>query len=138
MRTLHYKITVKLIALGAGFVWANSLKHIKSSFNSVQIKPCLLHQVPVIQAEFVKLIGSSKESFIMEAVVSNTGLTLPKRLLRGMHRVQIQKKQGVITITAQPAGQATPDPILGMGSSPSKQALRTGSEQHDRLIYSGQ
>jgi hypothetical protein len=104
----------------------------------VQIQPCLLHQVPVIRAEFVKLIGSSKESFIMEAVVSNTGLTLPKRLLRGMHRVQIQKKQGVITITAQPAGQATPDPILGMGSSPSKQALRTGSEQHDRLIYSGQ
>jgi hypothetical protein len=75
----------------------------------------------------------------MEAVVSNTGLTLPKRLLRGMHRVQIQKKQGVITITAQPAGsQKTPDPILGLGSAPSKQALRTGSEQHDRLIYRGQ
>jgi hypothetical protein len=74
----------------------------------------------------------------MEAVVSNAGLILPKRMLKGMQRVHIQKKQGVITITAQPETSAkVADPLLGLGSAPSKQALRSGSEQHDRLIYSG-
>jgi hypothetical protein len=75
----------------------------------------------------------------MEAVVSSAGLTLPKRMLKGMQRVHIQKKHGVITITPQTtASQQEPDPLLGMGSVPSKQALRTGSEQHARLIYNGQ
>jgi hypothetical protein len=74
----------------------------------------------------------------MEAVVSNAGLTLPKRMLRGMQRVQIHKKHGVITITAQPEIDArVSDPLLGLGSAPSKHALRNGSEQHDRLIYNG-
>jgi hypothetical protein len=74
----------------------------------------------------------------MEAVVSAAGLILPKRMLKGMQRVQIQKRHGVITITAQPqAHSPAPDPLLGLGSAPSKQALRTGSTQHDALIYSG-
>jgi hypothetical protein len=74
----------------------------------------------------------------MEAVVSSAGLTLPKRMLKGMQRVRIQKKHGVITITPQTNGNLQePDPLLAMGSTPSKQALRTGSEQHDRMIYNG-
>jgi hypothetical protein len=74
----------------------------------------------------------------MEAVVSDAGLTLPKRMLKGMQRVRIQKRHGVITITAQPLAQGpVSDPLLGLGSAPSKQALRTGSAQHDKLIYNG-
>ena len=74
----------------------------------------------------------------MEAVVSDTGLTLPKRLLRGMGRVHIQKKHGVITITPQPDPASTmPDTLLGLGSAPSSQALRTGSSQHDSFVYNG-
>jgi hypothetical protein len=75
----------------------------------------------------------------MEAVVSSAGLILPKRMLKGMQRVRIQKKHGVITITPQTSDNLqAPDPLLAMGSTPSKQGLRTGSEQHDRLIYNGQ
>jgi hypothetical protein len=74
----------------------------------------------------------------MEAVVSDAGLILPKRMLRGMQRVSIQKRDGVITITPQPAtSNPASDPLLSLGSDPSKQALRTGSAQHDQLIYNG-
>lgn len=75
----------------------------------------------------------------MEAVVSETGLTLPKRMLRGMRHVSITKKHGIITITAKAAdAPAVNDPLLGLGSAPAKQALRTGSSQHDQTIYNGQ
>ena len=74
----------------------------------------------------------------MEAVVSDAGLTLPKRMLRGMGRVHIQKKHGVITITPQPdPASVAVDPLLGLGSAPSSQGLRSGSSQHDRFVYNG-
>ena len=69
----------------------------------------------------------------MDAVVSAEGLTIPKRLLRGMQRVHIRKKQGVITITPQLAD----DPLLGLGSKPTGQRLARGAKNHDKIIYSG-
>ena len=69
----------------------------------------------------------------MDAVVSNLGLTVPKRMLRGMSRVHIEKKRGVIIITPQ----QTNDPLLGLGSAPARQSLTTGSQKHDQHIYSG-
>jgi hypothetical protein len=73
------------------------------------------------------------KEFCMDAVVSAQGLTVPKRMLRGMHHVHIEKKQGMIIITPQ----AINDPLLGLGSAPARQSLTTGSQKHDQHIYSG-
>lgn len=69
----------------------------------------------------------------MDAVVSSQGLTVPKRMLRGMHHVQIEKKQGVIIITPQQIN----DPLLGLGSAPALQSLTSGAQKHDQHIYNG-
>lgn len=69
----------------------------------------------------------------MDAVVSAEGLTIPKRLLRGVQRVYIRKKQGVITITPQQAD----DPLLGLGSKPAGHRLASGAKNHDKIIYTG-
>lgn len=73
----------------------------------------------------------------MEAVVSAQGLTVPKHMLRGMHRVQIEKKQGVIIITPQKAPESVVDPLLGLGLKPAKKNLASGAQKHDQHIYSG-
>lgn len=73
----------------------------------------------------------------MEAVVSAQGLTVPKHMLRGMHRVQIEKKQGVIIITPQQAPELAVDPLLGLGVNPAKKNLASGAQKHDQHIYSG-
>ena len=69
----------------------------------------------------------------MDAVVSAQGVTVPKRMLRGVTRVLIQKKQGVIVITPQEAS----DPLLSLGSAPSRQSLSHGAKKHDEYIYGG-
>ncbi len=69
----------------------------------------------------------------MDAVVSAQGLTVPKRMLRGVQRVHIEKKQGVIIITPQELN----DPLFGLGASPAKQSLSTGAKKHDQHIYNG-
>jgi hypothetical protein len=74
----------------------------------------------------------------MEAEVSADGLTVPKRMLRGMHKVHIKRTKDMIAITPQPTSFGVErDTLLGLGSNPSKQALRTGSQQHDAVIYRG-
>ena len=67
----------------------------------------------------------------MDAVVSANGVTVPKRMLRGVTRVLIQKKQGVIVITPQKLD----DPLLSLGSAPSRQSLSQGARNHDKYIY---
>ena len=69
----------------------------------------------------------------MDAIVSAEGLTVPKRMLRGMKRVRIQKKQGVIIITPQ----QLEDPLLGLGSTPARQSLSADAKKHDQYIYGG-
>jgi hypothetical protein len=69
----------------------------------------------------------------MDAVVSSQGLTVPKRMLRGMSHVHIEKKRGIITISPQVVN----DPLLGLGSAPARQSLTTGSQKHDQHIYTG-
>ena len=74
----------------------------------------------------------------MKAEVSANGLTIPRRLLRGMHRVEIKRTKGSVVITALPSSIGTePDSLLGLGSNPARQALKTGSRQHDAWIYRG-
>ena len=69
----------------------------------------------------------------MDAVVSAHGVTVPKRMLRGVGRVLIQKKQGVIVITPQKLD----DPLLGLGSTPARQSLSQSARKHDEYIYGG-
>jgi hypothetical protein len=69
----------------------------------------------------------------MDAVVSAHGLTVPKRMLRGVQRVHIEKRQGVIIITPQELN----DPLLGLGSAPARQSLTSGAKKHDQHIYNG-
>lgn len=68
----------------------------------------------------------------MDAIVSAQGLTVPKRMLRGVKRVHIQKKQGVIIITPQ----EVEDPLLGLGSAPARQSLSAGAKKHDQFTFS--
>jgi hypothetical protein len=69
----------------------------------------------------------------MDAVVSAQGLTVPKRMLRGVQRVHIEKKQGVIIITPQ----ELTDPLLGLGSAPARQGPTSGAKKHDQFLYTG-
>ena len=69
----------------------------------------------------------------MDAIVSAEGLTVPKGMLRGMKRVHIQKKQGVIIITPQ----QLEDPLLGLGSTPARQSLSAVAKKHDQYFYGG-
>ena len=69
----------------------------------------------------------------MDAVVSVHGVTVPKRMLRGVSRVLIQKKQGVIVITPQKLD----DPLLSLGFAPSRLSLSQGAKKHDEYIYGG-
>lgn len=78
-----------------------------------------------------------RENF-MKAEVSANGLNVPKRMLRGMHRVEIKRTKGMVVITSQPSSiGAEPDSLLGLGSNPARQSLKTGSRQHDAWIYRG-
>lgn len=70
----------------------------------------------------------------MEVTVPESGLVLPRRMLKRGQRVTIQKKRGVITITPQ---EPVADPLMTLGSSPSKQNLRTESIKHDTVVYRG-
>ncbi len=67
----------------------------------------------------------------MDAIVSAEGVVVPKRLLRGVKRVHIERKQGVIIITPR----EIEDPLLGLGSTPARQRLSTGAKKHDQFIY---
>ncbi len=72
----------------------------------------------------------------MKAEVSANGLTVPKRLLRGMHRVEIKRTNDMVVITPRQT-TVEADCLLGLGSNPARQALKTGSRQHDAWIYRG-
>lgn len=54
-------------------------------------------------------------------------------MLRGVSRVLIQKKQRVIVITPQKLD----DPLLSLGSTPSRQSQSQGATKHDEYIYGG-
>lgn len=69
----------------------------------------------------------------MKATVQANGLLIPKRMLRGVARVDIRKEKGCIVVTPS----VDDDPILGLGSNPVETHLRNAAERHDELLYTG-
>ena len=66
----------------------------------------------------------------MKARVSEQGVMVPKRFLKGVKEVQIRKDdRGVLVV---PLAE---DPILGLGSEPITEEITDASEHHDRYLY---
>ena len=69
----------------------------------------------------------------MVANVTKDGLLIPRRLLRGIKRVELRRGKNRITLF--PAKDV--DPIAQLGSKPVACGVRDGSTHHDRHLYSG-
>jgi hypothetical protein len=67
----------------------------------------------------------------MVANVTEKGLVIPRRLLRGIKRVEIRRGRGRITLV--PAPEA--DPIEQLGSEPVTCGMSDASTKHDRYLY---
>ena len=68
----------------------------------------------------------------MRSKVTEHGVTIPKRLLRGVVEVDIQQRNGVIVV--EPV--SSKDPVFGLGSAPIHSLeIRDASTHHDRYIY---
>jgi len=63
--------------------------------------------------------------------VNEDGLLIPKAWLIGVDKVEISKKNNVITI--RPIEQD--DPIFGLGKNPVSCGVVDGSTEHDKYIY---
>lgn len=69
----------------------------------------------------------------MKAMVGESGVLIPRRLLRGIKEVEIRKEGAIIVV--EPAA-ALPDPVFGLGDNPVRTGVGDGAEQHDAHLYS--
>ena len=68
----------------------------------------------------------------MRSKVTEHGVTIPKRLLRGVVEVDIQQQNGVIVV--EPVSSR--DPVYELGSAPiDSLEIRDASTHHDRYVY---
>jgi len=77
--------------------------------------------------------GSGQNAHIqsMVAKVTEQGLLIPKRLLRGISRVKISRTKNRITIVS--SDQA--DPLQKLGRKPVRCGLPDASANHDKHLY---
>jgi hypothetical protein len=68
----------------------------------------------------------------MVAKVTEQGLWIPRRLLRGMTQVEIRRGKNRITLVPAPKA----DPIRKLGRKPVACGLVDASTNHDRYLYS--
>lgn len=68
----------------------------------------------------------------MKAVVGNTGVLIPRRMLRGVKEVEIRKDGR--TIVVEPASLAA-DPVFNLGTKPVRVGADDGAEHHDTHLY---
>ena len=66
----------------------------------------------------------------MKTKVTEQGVRVPKRFLRGIKEVEIRKDNGVILVVP-----VTEDPILALGSQPIADEITDASQHHDRYLY---
>jgi virulence-associated protein VagC len=66
----------------------------------------------------------------METKVTEQGVRVPKKFLRGIKEVEIRKDGGVILVVP-----VTEDPILALGSQPIADEITDASQHHDRYLY---
>ena len=68
----------------------------------------------------------------MRSKVTEHGVIIPKRLLRGVVEVDIQQQNGVIVV--EPVSSR--DPVYELGSAPiDSLEIRDASTHHDRYVY---
>ena len=63
--------------------------------------------------------------------VTEQGVIVPKRFLKGIKEVEIRKDKSVILVVP-----VTADPIFELGSQPIADEIEDASENHDTYIYS--
>jgi hypothetical protein len=66
----------------------------------------------------------------MKTKVTEQGVMVPKRFLKGIKEVEIRKNDGVILVV--PVAE---DPILALGSQPIVDEITDASRHHDRYLY---
>ena len=69
----------------------------------------------------------------MKLKVGDTGLLIPKIFFKGIERVDINEKNGLIIIIPD----NTKDPIMDFGTDPVECIIDDGSENHDKYLYDG-
>jgi virulence-associated protein VagC len=68
----------------------------------------------------------------MKAVVGDTGVLIPRRMLRGVKEVEIRKDGRNIVV--EPA-KLESDPIFNLGRTPVQVGADDGAEHHDAHLY---
>ena len=66
----------------------------------------------------------------MKATVTPTGVTIPRRLLRGVRQVDIRRENGAILVV--PTDKE--DPVRRLGKHPVRCGMPDASEKHDRYV----
>lgn len=67
----------------------------------------------------------------MRTEVTEEGLLIPKRFLKGVTNVEIRKEDGVVLVIPLPAD----DPILRLGQNPIDDDVTDASVEHDKYLY---
>lgn len=67
----------------------------------------------------------------MKMKVTEQGVIVPKRFLKGIKEVEIRKDNKVILVVP-----VTEDPIFALGSQPIADEITDASERHDAYLYS--
>ena len=67
----------------------------------------------------------------MKTKVTEQGILVPKKFLKGIKEVEIRKENSVILVVP-----VTDDPIFQLGSQPIADDIEDASENHDAYIYS--
>ena len=66
----------------------------------------------------------------MKPKVTEQGVLVPKKLLKGIKEVEIRKDNGVILVVP-----VMEDPIFALGSQPIADDITDASENHDTYLY---
>jgi len=66
----------------------------------------------------------------MKTKVTEQGVLVPKKLLKGIKEVEIRKDNGVILVVP-----VMEDPIFALGSQPIADDITDASDNHDTYLY---
>ena len=66
----------------------------------------------------------------MKTKVTEQGVMVPKKFLKGIKEVEIRKSDGVILVVP-----VSEDPILALGSQPIADEITDASQHHDKYLY---
>ena len=67
----------------------------------------------------------------MKVKVTEKGVVIPRKFLKGIKEVDIRRRNGVIVVV--PVGEK--DPIFNIGKNPVKLGITDASENLDKYIY---